>query len=122
MNIEESISFKKDVLKWESRHKSFLKEKTYYYDFNLKKHRWFYTHKNVRRAFYSIKPPFNNLFTYLDYSHIYIPHTSNSIEGGINSPLKSLIYSHRGKSLLSQRQLISFYLKERRSYIRSKNI
>jgi len=122
MNKKKSIVWKEEILKWESKYEDFLKEKTYYYNNNLKKQRWFYTHKNIRRAFYSIKPPFNNLFTYLEYPNIFIPHTSNSIEGGINSPLKSLIYSHRGKFLLGERQLISFYLRKRQSYIKRKNL
>jgi len=84
-------------LKWHD----FLKEKTI--DPIIGK--WFYTHKRIRSAHYSLKTHLPYLFTYQKYPKLNIPNTTNSLEGCF-SHLKELIKIHRGLNYKIKRKMI----------------
>lgn len=86
-------SFKKELDVWETRHKSFLEEKTYCH-LCKKSH---FTHQRVRSARYSLRKNLPLLFTYEKYPELNIPNTTNSLDG-YWSRLKNLLGAHRGKS------------------------
>lgn len=69
--------------------------------------KWWYTHRNLRRSWRLLKNAQANLWTFLD--HADMPRTTNSLEGGINAPLKEMIRRHRGWSLHSQQQAIKWW-------------
>jgi len=85
----------------------FLKEKTYTTRSNGTK-RWWYTHRGLRSAFFTIKHSLPELFTYI--GHYHIPRTSNYVEGGINSRLKELVHRHRGLSVEKKKVLVNCFL------------
>lgn len=86
-------SFKRELDGWETRHKSFLEEKTYCH-LCKKSH---FTHQRVRSARFSLRKNLPLLFTYEKYPELNIPNTTNSLDG-YWSRLKNLLGAHRGKS------------------------
>ena len=69
--------FSNIIYRWESKWKSFLKEKTY----NEETRKWHYTHRRLRSAIRSLKSNLPFLFTYQKDPDLEIPNTTNSLEG-----------------------------------------
>ncbi len=86
LTISTEKTFTELLEEWFSRHKDFLKERTYSDD---GKH-WQYTHRRTRSAYRSLKTNLPNLFTYLKYPQLKIPNTTNSLDGYFGR-LKSLL-------------------------------
>lgn len=98
--------YEKNVwLKWfeglEERHEELIKERTYFKN-EEGKLTWWYTHKNLRRAFRTIQRSKDNLFLYLHYPKL--PKDINGLEGEF-SHLKTKLSIHRG---LKRRRKASF--------------
>jgi len=85
-------------LKWQQ----FLKEKTT----NPITGKWFYTHRRIRSAHYSLKTNLLYLFTYQKYPWLNIPNTTSSLEGCF-SHLKELTKIHRGLSYRLKLKMIA---------------
>jgi hypothetical protein len=83
--------FSKELFALEKKWRDFYTEKTYIIG---TKH-WYYTHKNVRSAFMSLKRNLPNLFTYQKHPELNIPNTTNTIDGYFAS-LKKKIAAHHG--------------------------
>ena len=88
---------------WHSRHKPYLQEKT----FHQQTDRYWYTHKLLRRSYFTIKRALPNMFHYL--SNPSIPHTTNSIEGFF-SHLKNHLDLHRGLTPKHRINFIKWYV------------
>jgi transposase-like protein len=88
---------------WHKRHHDYLKERTV----NEKSGRYWYTHKLLRRSYYTIKRALPNMFHYL--SNPAIPRTTNSIEGFF-SHLKNHLDLHRGLTLAHRIDFIKWYV------------
>lgn len=76
-----------------------------------------FTHPKVRSAFNSLQSLFRRqlLFNYLQpppyaLDPAQFAATTNSLEGGFNSPLKELIHRHRGLSIPHQRTMADWWL------------
>ena len=89
--------------KWYERHKEYINEKTY----NAETGRYWYTHKLLRRSFFSIKRALPNMFHYLSNSKI--PRTTNGIEGFF-SHLKNHLDLHRGLTIKNRTNFIKWYI------------
>ncbi len=89
-NTNENV-FTKKLLAWEKKWNNFIKERTSV----LGTKHWYYTHKNVRSAFMSLKKNLPNLFTYQKYPELNIPNTTNTIDGYFTS-LKKKVHAHQG--------------------------
>lgn len=76
---------------WYTRWKKFVNEKTRI----IGCRRWYYTHKNVRSAYRSLKNNLPYLFTYQKYPELNIPRTTNSLDG-MFTRLKAKLSIHRG--------------------------
>jgi hypothetical protein len=76
---------------WYNRWKNFINERTYV----LGTTHWYYTHKNVRSAYHSLKTNVPYLFTYQKYPALNIPSTTNSLDG-MFTQLKAKLSVHRG--------------------------
>jgi hypothetical protein len=86
--------FEKALTLWHERWHVFIEEKTVY-AFTSGKRKWFYTHKNVRSAYYSLQRNLPYLFTYQKYPELSIPNTTNSLDG-MFSQMKAKVAVHRG--------------------------
>ncbi len=97
------IYWTKELEQWYGRHKNYLQEKSY----NEKTDRYWYTHKLLRRSYFTIKRALPNMFHYL--SNPKIPHTTNGIEGFF-SHLKNHLDLHRGLSLEHRINFVKWYV------------
>lgn len=88
---------------WHVRHKVYLAEKTV----NHQTGRYWYTHKLLRRSYYTIKRALPNMFHYL--SNPAIPRTTNGIEGFF-SHLKNHLDLHRGMTTQHRINFIKWYV------------
>jgi len=91
---------------WYKRHAKFLDEKT----FNPETKKWHYTHRRLRSAYRSVRSNLPYLFTYKKHPQYIIPNTTNALDGGVFSPLKTLLRVHRGISRELKKKLIVDYL------------
>ncbi|MBU3713820.1 MAG: transposase [Ferruginibacter sp.] len=88
---------------WYERHKEYLQEKT----FNEHTGRYWYTHKLLRRSYFTIKRALPNMFHYLNNPDI--PSTTNGIEGFF-SHLKNHLDLHRGLSVKHRIDFVKWYI------------
>lgn len=88
---------------WYSRHKDYLQQKTIHHSTK----RYWYTHKLLRRSYFTIKRALPNMFHYL--SNPEIPRTTNGIEGFF-SHLKNHLDLHRGLTIEHRVNFIKWYV------------
>jgi AraC-like DNA-binding protein len=93
----------KKLIHWYEQHKNYLQEKTY----NEKTGRYWYTHKLVRRSYFTIKRALPNMFHYL--SNPQIPSSTNGIEGFFGH-LKNHLDLHRGLTVKNRINFIKWYV------------
>lgn len=93
-NTYEKQIFLKWLVRYELKYKHFLNHRTYSNNLtpNNNKH-WWYTHKNVRKAFIHLKSSTPNMFFYLDNPNI--PKDNNGLEAEFTH-LKTKVKLHRG--------------------------
>jgi hypothetical protein len=99
-------AFSAALARWEKTWHRFYTEKTYV---TGTKH-WYYTHKNVRSAFLSLKRNLPNLFTYQRYPTLNIPNTTNTIDGYF-AGVKKKVAAHHGLRRDRRYKLISELLR-----------
>jgi hypothetical protein len=88
---------------WFGRHRAYLLEKT----INQRTGRYWYTHKLLRRSYFTINRALPNMFHYL--SNPAIPSTTNGIEGFF-SHLKNHLDLHRGLTTQHRINFIKWYV------------
>ena len=76
---------------WEKQYHDFYIERTYI----LGTKQFYYTHRNVRSAYLSLKRNLPYLFTYLKYPELNIPNTTNTIDGYF-AGVKKKVAEHHG--------------------------
>jgi hypothetical protein len=108
------------LVAWEQEHGHFLRERTYIENPKPGQRKWRYTHERLRSAYRQLTKLLKDgqLFAYLDEALIAqtaqpIPRTTNYVEGGINSQLRTKLKLHRGMSEEHQRRLVEWYLYSR---------
>lgn len=102
---------------WQQNYSAFIQERSYFSNPTSGRRRWWYTHRNLRSAYRQLEKLVrdNQLFTYLA-NHLtceVIPKTTNHVEGGINSQLRTKLKLHRGLSQSHQKRLVDWYLYSR---------
>lgn len=104
-NNNEKIIFIKWLERFEIRFQKELTQRTYLKDPNSNK-KWWYTHKNLRKAFRHIKNSLPNMFFYLEDPKI--PKDTNGLEAEFTH-LKTKLNSHRGMKRYKRVQFINWY-------------
>ena len=99
----DKIYWIKELNSWYNRHKEYLKQVTK----NENTGRYWYTHKLLRRSYFTIKRAMPNMFHYLIDNKI--PYTTNGIEGFF-SHLKNHLDLHRGLTLQHRINFIKCYI------------
>ncbi len=114
---EAAQQWQEQLQAWETQYASFIRERTYLDRPTAGRRRWWYTHRRLRSAYRQLNKLLQNnqLFTYLetDLTSEPIPRTTNYVEGGINSQLRTKLKLHRGMSQEHQRRLVEWYLYSR---------
>ena len=93
----------KELAHWHNRHQQYLQQKT----INEPTGRYWYTHKLLRRSYFTIKRAMPNMFHYL--ANPAIPSTTNGIEGFF-SHLKNHLDLHRGLTVQHRIDFIKWYI------------
>ena len=93
----------KELTRWYNRHQQYLQQKT----INEQTGRYWYTHKLLRRSYFTIKRAMPNMFHYL--ANPRIPSTTNGIEGFF-SHLKNHLDLHRGLTIKHRIDFIKWYI------------
>lgn len=106
--------------RWERRHATFLKERSYGEPKTGKKRTWWYTHRNIRAARSLLRNALPHLFTFVRHPHV--PRTTNHVEGGVNSRLKELVHRHRGLPQDRKQVLVSEHLARNRKQKPPRNV
>jgi Transposase IS66 family len=91
--------------RWEERYSDTIRQRSYDKKDNGKK-TWWYTHKNLRGAFKTLKSSINHLFLYLEYEGL--DKDTNGIESEF-SHLKQKISMHRGLKMTRKLAAIYWY-------------
>lgn len=90
------------LTRFENRHQEALNHRTYHSDH---KH-WWFTHRNVRRAFRTLKTSTNNLFLYLDVPEL--TSNTNCLEAEFTH-LKQKLKVHNGLKRSKKINFINYY-------------
>jgi hypothetical protein len=91
------------LLDWEQKFNVFLKEKSYKQGTGG----YWYTHRLIRRSFFTIKRALPNMFCYLENANI--PKTTNGIESYFGH-LKNHLDLHRGLTRQNRISFIKWYI------------
>ena len=97
--------FSQNLFNWHKKWDWFLKEKSE----NQITGRKTYTHKRLRSAYFSLKRNLPYLFTYLEYSELNMPNTTNSCDGSF-AHWKNKVKIHRGLRKDRRRKMINYLL------------
>jgi len=98
--------FTKKLDGWYEIYKDFLAEKT----LNETTGKENYTHAKLVSAHRSLKTNLPYLFTYKKYKHLSIQNTTNSLDGGVFSPMKKLHKIHNGFTKSLKLKMVDDYL------------
>ena len=113
----DALAWQQRLEAWFQQYGTFIQERTYYEQPISHRRRWWYTHRGIRSAYRQHKELVSNdqLFVYLDRTLTteMIPRTTNYVEGGINSQLRTKLKDHRGMRQLHQQRLVEWYLYRR---------
>lgn len=106
-HYEKQIFFKW-LERFEERHAKVVNERTYARDQKdqASGRRWWYTHKNLRLAFRTLKGSLPNFFFYLDDQSI--PKDTNGLEAEFTH-LKTKLNMHRGLSRKRRANFVAWY-------------
>lgn len=109
--LEQAGIWQRSLENWGQHYSDLIRERSFYES----SRRWWYTHKRLRSAYRQLEKLLKDkqLFTYLDLTTEPIPRTTNHVEGGINSQLRTLLKLHRGLSQTHQMRLVDWYLYSR---------
>jgi len=118
---EDAARWQAKLEAWEQLYGDFIRERTVNPNPRPSQRKWRYTHERLRSAYRQLTKLVRDqqLFTYLDDDLLTqtnqqpIPRTTNYVEGGINSQLRTKLKLHRGMSEEHQRRLVEWYLYSR---------
>ncbi len=98
--------FTKKLDTWYEMYRDFLAEKT----LNETTGEENYKHAKLVSAYRSLRTNLPFLFTHKKHKHLKIHNTTNSLDGGVFSPMKMLIKIHRGLSKSLKLKIVDDYL------------
>ena len=98
-------NFKKLLDEYITKHRDFLNERTY----NPFTEKEPYTHLRLRSAVASLQKNLPLLFTFRKYPHLYIPNTTNTLEGHF-SHIKDIVRIHRGMKKTLKEKVVTAIL------------
>lgn len=107
INVEsekEKEEWRKQLDEWGKENGFLLKEKTISFD---TKHKWWYTHGNLRRGYNLLSKEQEPFFVHL--TNPLIPKSNNSVEGVI-SQASGKLADHRGMKTQQQVSFLSWYM------------
>ena len=98
--------FTKKLNEWYGKHKDFLSEKTIHPDTKKES----FIHYKLVAAYKSLMTNLPYLFTYKNKKNMLIHNITNSLDGGVFSPMKKLIKIHNGFTKSLKIKMVDDYL------------
>ena len=95
---------------WHKRHKKFIDERTIKFNPKKGERRWRYAHERLRSAYKQLYKITDDLLRSSYRISLELPCTTNHIEGGINSQIRTKLKLHRGMPRTHQMRLVDWYL------------
>jgi len=95
---------------WYKKHCHYVNERTTKVNPKPKERRWHYTHERTRSAYHQLDRIKDDLLQSSYKQSPQLPGTTNHVEGGINSQLRTKIKLHRGMTNEHQKVLVNWYL------------
>lgn len=105
--------WKQRLRNWHRKHDKFIQERTVKPNPKPRERRWRYTHERLRSAYRQLARITDDLLQANHHSDPRLPATTNHVEGGINSQIRTLLKLHRGMPSEHQRKLVDWYLYSR---------
>jgi hypothetical protein len=110
---QQARTWKHSLKQWYHKHGSYVAEKTMTSDPGARQRRWRYTHARLRSAYRQLHTIQNDLLRSSYRPNPSLQRTTNHVEGGINSQLRTKLKLHRGMSYEHQMKLVEQYLYSR---------
>jgi Transposase, Mutator family len=108
--------WKRRLKSWYRKHEAYLNEKTIKLDPRPRERRWRYTHERLRSAYKQLHKIQVDLLRSSYRPNQELCHTTNHVEGGINSQIRTKLKAHRGMRSEHQMKLVDWYLYSRSEY------
>lgn len=108
--------WKRQLNYWYRKYRSFVNERTIKHDPKPRERSWRYTHERLRSAYRQLHNITDDLLHSSYRSKPELPSTTNHIEGGINSQIRTKLKTHRGMPSTHQTRLVDWYLYTRTEY------
>ena len=102
--------WKRRLKYWHRKHRKFISERTVKYNPKCGERRWRYTHERLRSAYRQLYKIADDLLRSSYRISPELPSTTNHIEGGINSQIRTKLKLHRGMPQTHQMRLVDWYL------------
>jgi len=111
--------WKRSLKHWYRKHAGYVTERTVKDNPKPRQRSWRYTHARLRSAYYQLNKQAEDLLRSSYRPHPKLPSTTNHLEGGINSPLRTKLKLHRGMKNEHQVVLVNWYLYSRTETLHS---
>ena len=95
---------------WYRRHEKYVNQKTMKLNPKPRERRWRYTHDKLRSAYRQLDKITDDLLRSSYRTNPNLPSTTNHLEGGVNSPIRTKLGLHRGMIQMHQMRLVDWYL------------
>lgn len=105
--------WKRKLKKWYRKYGNYVNQKTIKNNPKPRERRWRYTHEKLRSAYRQLAKITDDLLRSSYRPNPKLPGTTNHVEGGVNSQIRSLLKLHRGMPSAHQVQLVDWYLYSR---------
>jgi len=105
--------WKRRLKHWHRKHSRYVNERTIKDNPKPRERTWRYTHDRLRSAYYQLNKQAEYLLRSSYRPHPELPSTTNHLEGGINSPIRTKLKLHRGMKSEHQMVLVNWYLYSR---------
>lgn len=102
--------WKRQLKQWHKRHQGFINQRTIKSNPKPKERRWRYTHERLRSAYRQLAKITDDLLRSSYRRDPRLPSTTNHVEGGINSQIRTKLKLHRGMTNEHQMVLVNWYL------------
>jgi len=102
--------WKRRLKSWRKKHQSYVNERTVKHNPKPKERSWRYTHERLRSAYRQLAKTTDDLLRSSYRPSPELPSTTNHVEGGINSQIRTRLKHHRGMTNEHQIVLVNWYL------------
>lgn len=105
--------WKRRLKNWHKKHRKYVNERTIKSNPKPRERSWRYTHERLRSAHRQLTKITDDLLRSSYRPNPDLPSTTNHVEGGINSQIRTKLKQHRGMTNEHQRVLVNWYLYRR---------